>query len=155
MRMMIMQTMGCARLAVRCRGGQRCRMTAASLGLVVAAIVAHRRPVRANRQIGRREGFYLGGGVDDPSKPSRNRVPFHRLEWAEEYLHAHLDKKPSHRDSVKIAHMSPYHLVRAFKAYFGEPPYRYLQRLHLNKAIALLTQTRMLLAGITAKVGFS
>lgn len=91
----------------------------------------------------------------EPAALSRNRVPSNRLERAEEYLHAHLDENLRLGDIAKIAHMSPYHFARAFKAYFGEPPYRYLQRIRLNKAIELLTRTRLSLEDIAAKVGFS
>ena len=86
---------------------------------------------------------------------SRTRVPSSRLERAEEYLHAHFNRNLRLGDIAAIAHMSPYHFARAFKVYFGEPPYRYLQRIRLNKAIEMLEQTRRPLEEIAAQVGFS
>lgn len=91
----------------------------------------------------------------DHDASSRNRVSSNRLERASEYMHAHLDRKLRLRDIAHIAHTSPYHFTRAFKAYYGEPPYRYLQKIRLNKAIAMLEQTRLPLEIIAEQVGFS
>jgi AraC-like DNA-binding protein len=91
----------------------------------------------------------------EAAAPSRSRIPSNRLERAEEYLRAHLDQSLRLGDIAQIAHMSPYHFTRAFKAYFGEPPYRYLQRIRLNKAIEMLGQTRLPMEDIAVKVGFS
>src|SRR3954451_3961860 len=39
---------------------------------------------------------------------------------------------------ARVALMSPAHFIRQFKAAFGEPPHRYLQRRRVERAMALL-----------------
>ena len=90
-----------------------------------------------------------------PVASARIRLPSDQLERAQEYLHAHLDRSLRLSDIAKIAQMSPYHFARSFKAYFGEPPYRYLQRLRLNKAIELMEQPSLSMEDIAINVGFS
>ncbi|GGM29908.1 transcriptional regulator [Promicromonospora citrea] len=53
-----------------------------------------------------------------------------------------------------VAHVSPSHLIRAFKAAFGETPHRYLQRRRIERAMALLRETATPVTEVAFAVGF-
>jgi AraC-like DNA-binding protein len=55
-------------------------------------------------------------------------------------------------DSV---HLSRAHFIRSFKETFGETPHRYLQRRRIERAMALLRETRRSVTEICFDVGFS
>lgn len=54
-----------------------------------------------------------------------------------------------------IAHVSPAHFIRTFRATFGETPHRYLQRRRVERAMYLLVQTRRDVTEICFEVGFT
>ncbi|HEX6350943.1 MAG TPA: AraC family transcriptional regulator [Candidatus Dormibacteraeota bacterium] len=54
-----------------------------------------------------------------------------------------------------IACVSEAHFIRTFRATFGEPPHRYLQRRRVERAMYLLGQTRREITEIALEVGFS
>lgn len=54
-----------------------------------------------------------------------------------------------------LAHASPAHFTRSFKAAFGETPYRYLQRRRVERAMYLLRTTNESITDISIEVGFS
>jgi AraC-like DNA-binding protein len=54
-----------------------------------------------------------------------------------------------------IALVSEAHLIRTFRATFGEPPHRYLQRRRVERAMALLRNTDRRVTDICFAVGFS
>jgi AraC-like DNA-binding protein len=51
--------------------------------------------------------------------------------------------------------MSPAHFIRQFKAAFGEPPHRYLQRRRVERAMALLRDSTWTITEVTLAVGFN
>ncbi|MFI6423664.1 helix-turn-helix domain-containing protein [Promicromonospora sp. NPDC050880] len=53
-----------------------------------------------------------------------------------------------------VAHVSPSHFIRAFKAAFGETPHRYLQRRRIERAMALLRDTATPVTEVSVAVGF-
>lgn len=53
-----------------------------------------------------------------------------------------------------IAHVSPAHFSRTFRATFGETPHRYLQRRRVERAMALLRETDRSVTDISYDVGF-
>jgi AraC-like DNA-binding protein len=53
-----------------------------------------------------------------------------------------------------IAHISPAHLIRTFRAVFGETPHRYLQRRRVERAMFLLRSSDDLVTDICFAVGF-
>jgi transcriptional regulator GlxA family with amidase domain len=55
---------------------------------------------------------------------------------------------------ARIAHLSPDHFIRTFRATFGETPHRYLQRRRLERAMYLLRATRRSVTAICLDVGF-
>ena len=53
-----------------------------------------------------------------------------------------------------VAHMSPAHFSRCFRAVFGETPHRYLQRRRIERAMFLLRETGRSVTEICSEVGF-
>ncbi|MFE9186102.1 helix-turn-helix domain-containing protein [Micromonospora haikouensis] len=56
---------------------------------------------------------------------------------------------------ARIAHVSPAHFIRTFRATFGETPHRYLQRRRVERAMYLLTQTDRDVTDVCFAVGFA
>jgi AraC-like DNA-binding protein len=56
---------------------------------------------------------------------------------------------------ARIAHVSPAHFSRTFRATFGETPHRYLQRRRIERAMFLLRETSRNVTDICFDVGFA
>ena len=56
---------------------------------------------------------------------------------------------------ARIAHVSTAHFSREFRATFGEPPHRYLQRRRVERAMELLRETECPVTEICLNVGFN
>lgn len=56
---------------------------------------------------------------------------------------------------ARIAHVSPAHFTRTFRAAFGETPHRYLQRRRVERAMSLLRETDRPVTEICHAVGFA
>ncbi|MFF5405418.1 helix-turn-helix domain-containing protein [Streptomyces misionensis] len=56
---------------------------------------------------------------------------------------------------ARIAHVSPAHFSRTFRATFGETPHRYLQRRRVERAMYLLRETGRSVTDIAFAVGFA
>jgi AraC-like DNA-binding protein len=54
-----------------------------------------------------------------------------------------------------VAHVSPTHFSRSFRAVFGESPHRYLQRRRVERSMFLLRETERSVTDICLDVGFS
>jgi AraC-like DNA-binding protein len=59
------------------------------------------------------------------------------------------------RAVAAVAHVSPAHFSRSFRAVFGETPGRYLQRRRVERAMFLLRETDRSVTDISFDVGFS
>lgn len=55
---------------------------------------------------------------------------------------------------AEVAHVSPAHFIRVFRATFGETPHRYLQRRRVERAMFLLRETDRSVTEICFEVGF-
>jgi len=55
---------------------------------------------------------------------------------------------------ARLAHVSPSHFARTFRATFGESPHRYLQRRRVERAMYLLRGTGRSVTDICLDVGF-
>ncbi len=55
---------------------------------------------------------------------------------------------------AQVAHVSPAHFSRQFRATFGETPHRYLQRRRIERAMELLRETERPVTEICFDVGF-
>ena len=58
-------------------------------------------------------------------------------------------------DLAAVAHVSPFHFSRAFKASLGRPPHRFLVERRLERAKALILETTISLAEIAIETGFA
>jgi AraC-like DNA-binding protein len=56
---------------------------------------------------------------------------------------------------ARLAHVSASHFSREFRATFGEPPHRYLQRRRVERAMELLRETDAQVSEICFDVGFN
>jgi AraC-like DNA-binding protein len=56
---------------------------------------------------------------------------------------------------ARIAHVSPAHFIRTFRATFGETPHRYLQRRRVERAMFLLRESDRSVTDICLDVGFN
>jgi AraC-like DNA-binding protein len=56
---------------------------------------------------------------------------------------------------ARVAHLSPSHFNREFRATFGETPHRYLQRRRLERAMEMLRETERPVGEICLDVGFA
>jgi AraC-like DNA-binding protein len=56
---------------------------------------------------------------------------------------------------ARVAHVSPAHFSRQFRATFGEPPHRYLQRRRVERAMELLRESDRPVTEICFRVGFN
>jgi AraC-like DNA-binding protein len=56
---------------------------------------------------------------------------------------------------ARLAHVSPSHFSREFRATFGETPHRYLQRRRVERAMELLRETDRAVTDICFDVGFN
>jgi AraC-like DNA-binding protein len=56
---------------------------------------------------------------------------------------------------ARVAHISPAHFSRQFRATFGETPHHYLQRRRVERAMELLRETHRPVTEICLDVGFN
>jgi AraC family transcriptional regulator len=76
-----------------------------------------------------------------PHRPARGpsgALPAPRLRAAIEYIEEHLHVGPSLERVAAVAHLSPYHFARQFKAAVGLPPHQYLIMRRVEGAKRLL-----------------
>jgi AraC-like DNA-binding protein len=59
------------------------------------------------------------------------------------------------RTVAAVAHTSPAHFSRSFRAVFGETPHRYLQRRRVERSMFMLRETDRSVTDICFDVGFS
>src|ERR1700741_4852528 len=59
------------------------------------------------------------------------------------------------RAVAAVAHASPAHFIRSFRAVFGETPHRYLQRRRVERSMFLLRETDRSVTDICFDVGFT
>jgi AraC-like DNA-binding protein len=55
---------------------------------------------------------------------------------------------------ARVAHVSPAHFARQFRAVFGETPHRHLQRRRIERAMELLRDTERPVTEVCLDVGF-
>ncbi len=58
-------------------------------------------------------------------------------------------------DLADIVGMSPFHFARIFREHVGEPPAQFVQRRRTERAVDLIRETRLPLAEIAFRTGFS
>jgi AraC family transcriptional regulator len=79
-----------------------------------------------------------------------------RVNLAIDHIVSHLDEPLRLRDLARVAMLSTFHFHRVFQALIGSTPADFVQRLRLEKALRILSQTRRpSLTAIALACGFS
>ncbi|WP_203453500.1 helix-turn-helix domain-containing protein [Jiangella aurantiaca] len=78
-----------------------------------------------------------------------------RLLRARDAIDRHFAESLDVAALARVALMSPAHFIREFKATFGEPPHRYLQRRRVERAMALLRDSAVSVTEVGLAVGFA
>ena len=78
-----------------------------------------------------------------------------KLNQLKEFIEEHLSEDLSIANMASVVHTSPFHFARAFKAATGQPPHRYLTQRRMERAKILLSVTRLPVAEVANRVGFS
>lgn len=76
------------------------------------------------------------------------------IRWTLDYMHANYASSIALDDLSAIAYLSPYHLLRLFKAEVGLPPHAYLTQLRVHRAKPLLA-AGLPIAAVAQQVGFT
>jgi AraC-like DNA-binding protein len=88
-------------------------------------------------------------------RASTRQELWQRVNRARDYLHAHLSAPISLSHVAAAACLSPFHLLRVFKAVFRQTPHQYLSNCRLERAKFLLEKTRIPVTAICLECGFS
>src|SRR5919199_152146 len=78
-----------------------------------------------------------------------------KLNHFKEFIEEHLSEDLSIANMASVVHISPFHFARAFKAATGQPPHRYVTQRRMEQAKTLLSVTRLPVAEVANRVGFS
>jgi AraC family transcriptional regulator len=79
-----------------------------------------------------------------------------RINKTFDYIEAHLDQPFTLEELAGVANFSKFHFNRIFQAFVGETPFRFIQRLRLQKAASLLlTNKHDSISEIAYKCGFT
>lgn len=72
-----------------------------------------------------------------------------------QYIEEHLAEDVALAILAEVARLSPWHFVRAFKQSFGLPPHRYMTKLRMERAKALLADPARSVTQVGFNLGFS
>lgn len=88
-------------------------------------------------------------------KPSTRNELARRVSWAQEFLlECYRQPELSIGDVANAACLSPYHLIRTFRAVTGQPPMAYLRAVRMAAAARLLRRRSIPVAELAILVGF-
>jgi AraC family transcriptional regulator len=88
-------------------------------------------------------------------RPGKRAELLRRLEWATDFMHAHLAAEISLKDIAAAAHLSRFHFLRVFRLVHGCTPVAALRGLRTRRALALLETTSLTTDEIADRVGMS
>ena len=94
----------------------------------------------------------LGPQTASPELPSPHLQ--RRIREVQSFMRENLHRDVDLRGIAREASLSPYYFSRAFTAYVGLPPYRYLIRLRMERAQELLLTSELTVTQICQRVGF-
>jgi len=77
-----------------------------------------------------------------------------RLLRAKDHMDARSHEDWTVRELARVSHVSPAHFARAFKHAFGLPPHRYLLTRRIERAVALLRESRQPVTEIAFQTGW-
>ncbi len=101
---------------------------------------------------------YLIRHLSAPRPPIRGRdgkLPQGRLRAVVEYVEEHLETGPTLEQMAAVAHLSPYHFARQFKAATGLPPHQYVIARRVERGKRLLQEGEDPLVQVASRAGFS
>jgi AraC-like DNA-binding protein len=87
-------------------------------------------------------------------RPATRNELWRRLHRARDYIHAHSDSALTVTQIARVASLSPYHFMRAFKSLFRTTAHAYLSGCRVERAKFLLERTGMPVTEICLTVGF-
>jgi AraC family transcriptional regulator len=93
-------------------------------------------------------------GAPPPEMPAVTMPP-HKLRRARAYIDAHVAEDLRVESIARSVDMSPFHFAHAFRQATGMPPHRYVVEQRIEHAKALLRDTRLPLAEVAQRVGYS
>jgi len=97
--------------------------------------------------------------VSAPRRPAREpdgTLPRARLRVVVENVEDHLDASLTLEELAAVAHLSPYHFARQFRAVTGLPPHQFVIARRVERARQILQQDGDLsLAQVASRAGFS
>ncbi len=88
-------------------------------------------------------------------EPPKDRWSGHPLHRADRYLREHLSEQVSLGQIAAVVELSPFQVLRAAKALWGETPLRRLARLRMETARHLLERTALPIIDIALACGYS
>ncbi len=88
------------------------------------------------------------------AKPETIEIYQRRIAAAVEYINLHLEEELELAGIAAVAHFSPFHFHRIFKAFRGEPLGAYITRLRVETAAQLLRHSDLTVETIACNVGF-
>jgi AraC family transcriptional regulator len=95
------------------------------------------------------------GGVTISAPQFRGGLSSLQRRIASELLVAHLDGNIALRQVAEACELSVSHFARAFKQTFRKPPYKWLTERRVDRAIELMTNSRLPLADVAVRCGFA
>jgi AraC family transcriptional regulator len=94
-------------------------------------------------------------GVATPKVPSpRGKLSSFQLRTVVDFIRSRLDQDASLIAMARLAHISPFHFARLFRATVGVPPHQFVLRLRIDRAHHLLNAGQMTLAEVAIACGF-
>jgi AraC family transcriptional regulator len=102
---------------------------------------------------------YLIRHVSAPRGPARDpdgKLPQSRLRVVVDYIEDHLDTGATLEELAAVAHLSPYHFARQFRAATGLPPHQFVIARRVERARQFLREDGDLpLVQVASRAGFS
>lgn len=78
-----------------------------------------------------------------------------KLNQVKDFIENKLAEELTIADLADVVHLSQFHFARAFKTATGQPPYAYLTQRRIERSKMLLSVTRLSIAEVANRVGFS
>lgn len=78
-----------------------------------------------------------------------------KLNQIKDFIEERLAQELTIADMAAVVHMSPFHFAHVFKTATGLPPHRYITHRRMERAKTLLAITRLPVAEVAYRVGFS
>jgi len=95
------------------------------------------------------------GGITPVARPAQGGLTAQQMRRATEFLDIHLDGDIDLQQVADVCGLSLSHFARAFRQTYDKPPYRWLIERRVDKARDLLMNSRLPLADIAVRCGFT